>query len=398
MVVFSKITVGLACLSVASAVPMGGARKSSFTVNQLARPATGTKTLNLPGMYANALAKYGASVPASVKAAAESGSAVTTPENDDAEYLTPVNVGTGTTMNLDFDTGSADLWVFSSELPASEQAGHSIYKPGNNTGTKIAGATWQISYGDGSSASGDVYKDTVTVGGVKATGQAVEAASKISQQFVNDKNNDGLLGLAFSSINTVKPQAQTTFFDTVKSQLDSPVFAVTLKHNAPGTYDFGFIDKSKYTGSITYTDVDNSQGFWMFTADGYKIGSGTSGGSTSIKGIADTGTTLMMLPDDVVSAYYKQVSGAKDDSSAGGYTVPCSATLPDFTVTIGSYDAVVSGDLINYAPLTAGSFTCFGGIQSNSGLGFSFIGDIFLKSQYAVFDSNGPRLGFAPQA
>jgi hypothetical protein len=108
MVVFSKITVGLACLSVASAVPMGGARKSSFTVNQLARPATGTKTLNLPGMYANALAKYGASVPASVKAAAESGSAVTTPENDDEEYLTPVNVG-GTTMNLDFDTGSADL-------------------------------------------------------------------------------------------------------------------------------------------------------------------------------------------------------------------------------------------------------------------------------------------------
>jgi aspergillopepsin I len=108
MVVFSKITAGLACISLASAVPMGGARKSSFTVNQLARPATGTKTLNLPGMYANALTKYGASVPASVKAAAVSGSAVTTPENDDEEYLTPVNVG-GTTLNLDFDTGSADL-------------------------------------------------------------------------------------------------------------------------------------------------------------------------------------------------------------------------------------------------------------------------------------------------
>lgn len=393
MVVFSKITVVLAGLSVASAVPMGGARKSSFTINQLARPATSPKTLNLPGMYASALSKYGASVPASVKAAAESGSATTTPENGDEEYLTPVNVG-GTTMNLDFDTGSADLWVFSSELPTSEQAGHAIYKPGGN-GTKIAGATWQIQYGDQSSASGDVYKDTVTVGGVKATGQAVEAAAKISQQFVNDKNNDGLLGLAFSSINTVKPQAQTTFFDTVKSQLDSPLFAVTLKHNAPGTFDFGFVDKSKYTGSVAYTPVDNSQGFWMFTADGYKAGSASGG---SIKGIADTGTTLLMLPDDVVSAYYKQVSGANQDQSAGGYTVPCSTKLPDFTVTIGSYDAVVPGDLINFAPVSQGSTTCFGGIQSNSGLGFSIFGDIFLKSQYAVFDSNGPRLGFAPQA
>jgi aspergillopepsin I len=40
------------------------------------------------------------------------------------------------------------------------------------------------------------------VGGVTAQSQAVEAASQISSQFVQDKDNDGLLGLAFSSINT----------------------------------------------------------------------------------------------------------------------------------------------------------------------------------------------------
>jgi hypothetical protein len=101
---------------------------------------------------------------------------------------------------------------------------------------------------------------------------------------VQDQNNDGLLGLAFSSINTISPNPQTTFFDTVKSQLDSPLFAVTLKHNAPGTYDFGFIDKSKYTGSLVYADVDSSQGFWSFKADSYKIGTGAKG--ASITGIA----------------------------------------------------------------------------------------------------------------
>lgn len=84
---------------------------------------------------------------------------------------------------------------------------------------------------------------------------------------------------------TVKPKSQTTFFDTVKSQLDAPLFAVTLKHNAPGSYDFGYIDNSKYTGKITYTDVDNSQGFWGFTADGYAIGNGQST-SSQISGIA----------------------------------------------------------------------------------------------------------------
>ncbi|EAW13182.1 pepsin-like aspartic protease [Aspergillus clavatus NRRL 1] len=394
MVVFSKVTAAVFGLAtIASAAPAPPTRKG-FTVQQQARPAQ-KKQVNLPAMYAHALTKFGGSVPESVKVAASKGSAVTTPEAGDVEYLTPVNVG-GTVMNLDFDTGSADLWVFSGELPASETSGHSVYKPGR-TASKLPGGSWQISYGDGSSASGDVYKDTVVVGGVTAHGQAVEAAAQISSQFLQDKNNDGLLGLAFSSLNTVQPQPQTTFFDTVKSSLDRPLFAVTLKHNAPGSFDFGYIDHSKYTGEIAYTDVDNSQGFWSFTADGYSIGGGQSSGS-SISGIADTGTTLLLLDDNVVSDFYQHVEGAQNSDEYGGYVFPCSAKVPSFTTIIGGYKAVTPGKLINYGPVTDGSSTCYGGIQSSGGVGQNIFGDIFLKSQFVVFDSEGPRLGFAAQA
>jgi hypothetical protein len=248
-------------------------------------------------------------------------------------------------LNLDFDTGSADLWVFSSELPSSESAGHTVYNPSrSHTAQELQGYSWNITYGDGSSSSGNVYTDTVTVGGLSVTGQAVELAEEVSSQFVQDTASDGLLGLAFSSINTVLPQQQTTFFDTAISEglLDANVFTADLQAGGPGSYDFGFIDDSKYTGSITYTAVDNSQGFWEFTGTGYAVGSG-SFKSSSIDAIADTGTSLLLVDDSVVSAYYKKVSGSGYDSSQGGYTFPCSTTLPSFTLGIGSYKAVIPG-------------------------------------------------------
>lgn len=98
--------------------------------------------------------------------------------------------------------------------------------------------------------------------------------------------------MVLTASGSVRPRRQNTFFDTVKSQLDSPLFAVTLKHNAPGSYDFGYIDNKKYTGKITYTDVDSSQGFWGFTASGYGVGDGEVN-SNPIKGIAGTSSRFV---------------------------------------------------------------------------------------------------------
>ena len=244
-------------------------------------------------------------------------------------------------------------WVFSSELPSAQSSGHSVYNPSKSrTAKKLSGASWQISYGDGSGASGDVYTDTVNVGGTQVTGQAVELASKISAQFQQDENNDGLLGLAFSSINTVKPKQQTTFFDTAikENVLSENLFTVDLKKGVPGTYDFGFVDDSKYTGQITYTAVDNSQGFWSFNSDGYGVGDGNFS-EQNIVGIADTGTTLLLLDDAIVDAYYSQVRNAENSQQQGGYVFPCTTTLPDFVVGVEGEQFTIPGDFINFSPV-----------------------------------------------
>lgn len=145
----------------------------------------------------------------------------------------------------------------------------------------------------------------------------------------------------------------------------------------------------------------------MFSTSGYQVGSGEFN-STEIKGIADTGTTLLMLPTAVVSDYYRQVPGAAYDPSQGGYTFACDASLPDFTLGIGggggdgsgdgSGEAriVVPGSFVNYSPLDSANQTCYGGIQDDSNIGFAIFGDVALKAAFVVFEGgDSPRLGWA---
>ncbi|KAI1336651.1 secreted aspartic proteinase precursor [Xylariaceae sp. FL0016] len=407
----STLAVAAAVAGLASASPAAAAPRTkigtTFSVNQV---RSDNFVPHGPAQLAKVYAKYGAAMPDGLAQfmtnleamldlkRRDSGSAKASPEQYDIQYLTPVQIGTpAQTLNLDFDSGSSDLWVFSSETPTGSVNGQAQYDPSKSSSAKrVNGATWNITYGDQSSSDGIVFHDTVNVGGVSVDAQAVEAATTVSRQFAVDSNNDGLLGLAFSKINTVQPTQEKTFFDNVKANLDSPVWTADLKHNEPGTYDFGVIDKSKYTGEITYTDVDSSDGFWMFEAAGYGIGNSTAFKASPFKGIADTGTTLAMLPEALVTQYYSKVAGAKMDQTQGGYVFSCQATLPDFIFGVGSARYTIPGAYINYAPVDASGKQCFGGIQADTGIGFSIMGDIWLKSVFVVFDgSDSPRLGWA---
>ncbi|KAI0179437.1 endothiapepsin [Hypoxylon sp. FL1284] len=410
----STLVFAAAVAGIANATPTPAAPRTkvgTFSVPQVRNP--GFKPHG-PAQLARAYMKYGVKLPdglarimADLKLfRRDSGSAKATPEQYDIQYLTPVSIGTPPQkLNLDFDSGSSDLWVFSTEQPASSVNGQTQYDPDqSSTSKKVSGASWDISYGDGSSSSGTVYTDVVNVGGVSFDAQAVEAAEQVSDQFASDTNNDGLLGLAFSSINTVQPQAQKTFFDNISPNLDTAAWTADLKYHEAGTYDFGVIDDSKYTGDITYTDVDSSDGYWMFDVSGVSVGSSSGRGrNSSIKaagfsGIADTGTTLAMLPTSVVTSYYRQVSGAKLDNRQGGYTFPCTASLPDFNFEVEGSTFTIPGEFINYAPVD--DSTCFGGIQSDEGIGFSIWGDVALKAAFVVFDNSegSPRLGFASKS
>ncbi|KAF2449955.1 acid protease [Karstenula rhodostoma CBS 690.94] len=257
---------------------------------------------------------------------------------NDSMYLCPVEIGTPPQVcNLNFDTGSSDLWLWSTELDSSTQAagkssGHNIYNPkSSSTWKKLFGSSWKIRYGDGSNASGIVGTDNVTLGGLCVENQAIELASKLSPQFTKGAG-DGLLGLAFGKINTVKPKAVKTPVESMIDQDDieegEELFTCYLgswrdkdeKDHGESFFTFGYIDEDvvKRCGTeVHYVPINSSKGFWQFKSESATV-NGRTIDRTGNTAIADTGTTLALVGDELCKAIYGAIPNAKFDAKQQG--------------------------------------------------------------------------------
>lgn len=340
----------------------------------------------------------------------------------DIEYLCEIGIGTPQQkVKLDFDTGSADLWVSTQSCfflstrylllfskvrwRDSSHLHHAGKKfdPKNSKTFKESKThqTWKIQYGDGSTASGTVGTDVITVGGLQIENQAIELATQVSSAFSSGES-DGLLGLAFSTINTIesdgKPDPQPTPVENMISQEDIPKDAELFtsafysarddKAGKKSFYTFGWIDQDLVNQSgekeIAWTPIDNSEGFWKFPSESATV----NGENVSVSGntaIADTGTTLALVSDAVCKALYAKIPGSKYSYRYQGYLIPSrikADQLPDLTVAVGEKQFVIQKEDLLLAP--ADNDHWYGGVQSRGTMPFDILGDTFLKSIYAV--------------
>lgn len=335
------------------------------------------ETRNGPAALAAAYNKFGIQVPPSLiqaidnKATARRG----LPSYNHNQLAFGVGLGSGGQgVRLVSDTASADLWVFSTETDPSATNGHNLYNPnGSSTAARIQGATWNLTYPDGTSARGNVYSDTVSFGGLSVQRQGVQSAVSVSPYFANARM-DGVLGLAFSSRNTVTPQKQRTWFENAQSTLRQPIFGADFRPNGYSYAYFGSLPSNFANGYAAA--VDAADGLWKFQS-----GSSTGG---SFPAVVDTATSLILANNAVVAAYYKQIQGANFNQDFGGWVFSCNIRPPAFTFTVGSGYITVPSAYMVYA--RADQQQCFGSLQANGGLPYTVLGSPAIWSSYVTLN------------
>ncbi|KAH8697059.1 putative aspergillopepsin A precursor [Talaromyces proteolyticus] len=416
MVAFSVL--GLATIAARSLASVNPVPERSIGLTSSLKTVRNVNTASdIPSglaQHVRGLARYGGTIPEGLTALLRRENIGSTGSSYDAptgEWVTIASFGTPPQeLPIIIDTGSWDCVVYSSQSEKSGlPANTSLYEPDNSrTAKKLDGFTFKVIYGNGDQetsgdieVNGDVFLDVLTIGGVTAPAQAVESVINYTAGFAS-LDASGIVGMALSKNNTVKPVKQHTFFDNLKDQLAMPVLTADLYLEAESHYDFGFINHSLIHGDITWAAVntsDSQQGWWSISVEGYQVGSEAYVAS-AFPSIVDTGTLQNLFPPSVVSAYYEQVPAAVNSTEYGAFVFPCNQTLPDFAVKINGRSFTVPGSLLNVAQLS--NTTCMGNIQAippatDGGLPqpTACLGATFMLQHLLVFDLGTLQVGIA---
>jgi len=403
MILLSTLLCLLALSGLSQSIPVTRGTKGTF----LRREAE----IDGPSEYLHALVKKGINpthpraIPVEEHLRRRAATAVpATLTNNLASYQAPITVG-GQNFLLDFDTGSPDLWVYSTLMKDGSAGNHSVYDPTKSSTAVTTQDSWEVQYNDGTVVNGVVFYDTVTVGGITITNQAVQAAVVATGRILINPS-DGVLGLS-PAPNRIVPDVVPTTLDNLSnnSEMGARLFtcALTRPNEPAGFFTFGYID-TELVGSDTpvYTPASSVHGYWEFASEFAEI-NGERVDRTGNTAYADTGTTLILIADDLLPLIYGPIGGFFDDYYQG-WIFPSNVLVSDIpTVVLPVGNGVVTlnqGDLIT--TIAQNETYVYGSIQSRGNTTFDVFGDYWLRNIYAIWDfgttSEGLRFGFVPRA
>ncbi|KAK7035517.1 hypothetical protein VNI00_011810 [Paramarasmius palmivorus] len=302
-------------------------------------------------------------------------------------------------LTVDFDTGSADLWV-----PSNCRNCESMqYEPERSSTYQNQGSPFHLFYGTGS-VRGKTAKDTVTIADIRVENQTFASVTHQSSEFT-EQPFDGILGAAFS---TIAQSGDYTFVENaiLKGKVQLPIFSVHLER---GRVDgsqvcLGCVDPSKAMSPPKWIPILR-RAYWSIPLNALGVqGTQAIFVDNMISAAIDTGTTFIYLPGYAADQLYRMIPGAQNateyGATGGFYTYPCNL-VPKISLTFAEHSFLLHPDDFNLGTSASDPSRCVGGIIAIRDnlwpATLAIIGDEFLKSWYTTFDySSGGRVGFAP--
>ncbi|XP_017119315.1 cathepsin D isoform X1 [Drosophila elegans] len=311
------------------------------------------------------------------------------------EYYGTISMGTPRqNFSVIFDTGSSNTWLPSINCPKSNSAcqNHKQYDSSRSSSYIPDGRNFTLRYGSGK-VVGYLSKDTMQLAGADLPGITF-GESLFLQHFAFDSVKfDGLVGLGLG----VLAWANTTPFVPLlcaKRLVEECIFSVHLRQHSGnilgGELLFGGFDKSKFEGILHYVPISRSN-TWSLEITNTTVGKKTQIGGR-INAILDTGTSLVLIPQETYDNLLKALSAKLED----GYNVlTCKKeTMPDINIAIGG----------KVFPLTSNEYLieltfrhkkiCVLAIAPIK-MSFWVLGDVFLRRYYTVYDATDKRIGLA---
>lgn len=335
-------------------------------------------------------------------------------DNEQTLYFVNTTLGTPPQpFRLHIDTGSSDLWVNS----ATSSLCKSRSKPCATTGTYTANKSstyeyrnslFNITYVDGSGASGDYVFDTLKLGGTNVTKLQFGVGYKST-------SSEGILGIGYEINEVQAARSGASTYANLPAQLvaegliQSNAYSLWLNDldASTGNVLFGGVDTARYHGELSTLPIQKEYGYYaefLVTLTEVTLGSRVIASNQRLAVLLDSGTSLTYLPDAMSQSIFEQV-GAVYDSDVGAAYVPCSlasnTTKLKFTFTSPTISISMSELVLHAATTTGRQLTfpdgrkaCLFGVAP-AGSTTATLGDTFLRSAYVVYDLHNNEISLA---
>ncbi|KAK2799465.1 hypothetical protein FQN51_006952 [Onygenales sp. PD_10] len=313
----------------------------------------------------------------------------------DYSYFSVVEVGSERQkMYMLVDTGAASTWVMGTNCTEKACQMHNTFGSEDSKTIKITDIPWDVTYGGGE-VEGVMVHDSMSFAGMDLT-LSFGSALWTSEQFEHYPM-DGILGLGRSSQSIADVP---TFMQAVQQAglIEKNIIGVNLQRTSDSGTDgqlvFGDVDKTKFTGGISYTStLPEFENQWQIPLEDIFV-DGKAIGFEGKSALIDTGTSFILMPIEDAKRLHDLIP---DSSYVGNheFSVPCSTAMTIEVALSGVKYSISPKDYVGRESVVDG--LCISNIIGPKPLGDNewILGDVFLKNVYAVFDFDENRIGFA---